>query len=148
MILTGKEIINQVKEKNITIKPFDEQNINPDSYDISLGNYIYCYEDSDLDAFKKNRVKKIEIGKNGYKLKKNKFYFSYSAETISTNMFVPMLHSKSGIARIGLFVHITADLMNVGHNGKVLLQLYPTNDVIVYPNQKIGQVSFWMVEKE
>ena len=148
MILTGKEIINQVKEKNITIKPFDEQNINPDSYDISLGNYIYCYEDSDLDAFKKNRVKKIEIGKNGYKLKKNKFYFSYSDETISTNMFVPMLHSKSGIARIGLFVHITADLMNVGHNGKVLLQLYPTNDVIVYPNQKIGQVSFWMVEKE
>lgn len=148
MILTGKEIINQVKEHNIKIKPFDEQNINPDSYDISIGRYIYCYEDSDLDALKKNKIKKIEIGKNGYTLKKNKFYFSYSAETISTNMFVPMLHSKSGIARIGLFVHITADLMNVGHNGKVLLQLYPTNDVIVYPNQKIGQVSFWMVEKE
>ena len=59
-----------------------------------------------------------------------------------------MLHSKSGIARIGLFVHITADLLNVGHKGRVLLQLYPTNDTKVYHKQRIGQISFWMIEKE
>ena len=131
MILTGKEILNQIKDNNIKIEPFIEENINPDSYDISIGNYIYCYENDTIDS-----------------VKKNKFYYSYSNERIYTNKYVPMLHSKSGIARIGLFVHITADLLNVGHKGRALLQLYPTNDTKVYPKQRIGQISFWMIEKE
>lgn len=148
MILTGKEILNQIKDNNIKIEPFNEENINPDSYDISLGSYIYCYENNTIDSLKNNKIKKIIIKDEGYILEKNKFYFSYSNEKINTNKYVPMLHSKSGIARIGLFVHITADLLNVGHNGRVLLQLYPTNNTKVYPKQKIGQISFWMMEKE
>lgn len=148
MILTGKEILNQIKDNNIKIEPFIEENINPDSYDISIGNYIYCYENDTIDSLKKNKIKKIRIKDDGYILEKNKFYFSYSNERIYTNEYVPMLHSKSGIARIGLFVHITADLLNVGHNGRALLQLYPTNDTKVYPKQRIGQISFWMIEEE
>ena len=148
MILTGKEILNQIKENNIKIEPFNGENINPDSYDISIGNYIYCYENDTIDSLKKNKITKIEIKEDGYILEKNKFYFSYSNEKIYTNKYVPVLHSKSGIARIGLFVHITADLLNVGHKGRALLQLYPTNDTKIYPKQRIGQISFWMIEEE
>ena len=43
MILTGSEITKQVKKKTITIKPFDLGCINPNSYNVELGDYLKVY---------------------------------------------------------------------------------------------------------
>ena len=40
MILTGQQIIEEVKKGTITIIPFIESNINPNSYNYRIGNYI------------------------------------------------------------------------------------------------------------
>lgn len=147
MVLTGNEIYKEIQNKNITIDPFRLEQLNPNSYDLCLGDQITFYDDGViLDVYKKNKLNKVNLDEDGYVLKKNKLYIAESLEKINVKNAVPRLHSKSGIARLGLFVHITADLLSVGHNGKVTFQLYPSLDVKVYKGLRIGQVSFWMVQ--
>ena len=43
MILSGKKISEEVKNKKITIEPFDINDINPNSYNYTLDNYVYVY---------------------------------------------------------------------------------------------------------
>lgn len=66
-----------------------------------------------------------------------------SKEKIQTEYFVPLLHNRSGVARKGLFTHITADLLQINHNGHVLIQLFALSDTIIYPEQIVSQISFW-----
>jgi dCTP deaminase len=40
MILTGKEIIQEINSQNITIKPFTLKQVNPNSYNYRLSEYI------------------------------------------------------------------------------------------------------------
>jgi dCTP deaminase len=45
---------------------------------------------------------------------------------------------------MGLFVHCTADLIDIGSFGNVTFQLYSTLPIKVYPGMLIGQVTFWV----
>lgn len=143
MILSGNKIIEEYSKGNIRIVPFDYNSVNPDSYDLSLGDSVYAYDDGVIDSRSPSSAKKILIPNEGIELKKGKFYFAYAKEAVSSDMFVPMLHNKSGVARKGLFTHITADLQQLHSDGNILLQLYPINDIIIFKNQKIIQISFW-----
>ena len=42
-MLTGSEILKQQKKGNINISPFDEERINPNSYNLSLSNELCVY---------------------------------------------------------------------------------------------------------
>ena len=53
MILSGKKIIEEVENKKIIIHPFNIDDINPNSYNYTLDDYIKVYEDDVLDAKKK-----------------------------------------------------------------------------------------------
>ncbi len=144
MILTGEEIKKQVKKGNIIIKPFNPENITTNSYDITLGEDYLVYTDKILDSAKENKYKIKKIPKKGLLLKKGDFVLGHSKEIIGSKKFVPLIHAKSGIARLGLFVHITADLIDIGSIGNTTFQFYATRDIRLYSNMLIGQVSFWV----
>ena len=57
MILSGQEIRNQLG-KNIVIDPFDEANLNPNSYNLTLHHELMTYEEVVLDMRKANRVRR------------------------------------------------------------------------------------------
>jgi dCTP deaminase len=146
MILTGTEIKKAVLNKHLIIYPFDEDNINPNSYNISIGNSVLCYpEGITLDTNCDCLPVEYTISKYGMVLKKNKFYFAMSKETVCSDYYVPILHNRSGVARKGLFTHITADLQQLHHNGKIMLQLLPYADTVIYPYLQIAQLSFWVI---
>ena len=48
MILSGKEILKR-KNQDIIIEPFNENQINPNSYNLRLHNELMVYENSPLD---------------------------------------------------------------------------------------------------
>jgi dCTP deaminase len=144
MILTGEEIKKQVKKGNIIIKPFNLKNITTNSYDLTLGEDYLFYTDKILDPARENKYKIKKIPKNGLLLRKGDFILGHSKEIIGSKKFVPLIHAKSGIARLGLFVHITADIIDIGSIGNTTFQLYATRNVKIYPNMLIGQVSFWV----
>jgi dCTP deaminase len=144
MILTGNEIIKQVNEKNIIITPFDTKQITTNTYDLKLGNKYLVYAEEILDPSKPNKYKIKSIPEKGLLLKPGDFILGHSNEIVGSKKFVPIIHAKSGIARLGLFVHVTADLIDIGSIGNITFQLYATLPVKIYPNMLIGQVSFWV----
>ena len=57
MILSGKEILKR-KDKDIIIDPFNENQINPNSYNLKLHNELMVYENIPLDMKQNNIAKK------------------------------------------------------------------------------------------
>lgn len=143
MILTGQEILKQVNNDQIKITPFNKEAITTNAYDVKLGTKLLKYTDEVLDPKKEPNFEIIELTEEGYTLKPGEFLLATTAEKVGSNSFVCKLHSKSGTARKGLFVHITADLIELGTYGTLSLQLYATLPVTIYPNQDIAQITFW-----
>ena len=52
MILTGYEIEKQHKEGAIVIEPFCKDQLNPNSYDLRLGDKLLIYDEAELSPKK------------------------------------------------------------------------------------------------
>lgn len=146
MILSGDKIIKEVKRKKIIIEPFDINSINPNSYNYTLDDYIKVYEENILDVRKENKVKIIKIPDDGLTLYPNKLYLGCTKEIIGSDYYVPTITGRSSTGRLGLFVQITSDLVDIGYKGKLTLQFCATQPVKIYKGMKIGQVMFWKVD--
>lgn len=145
MILSGKEIIKQVNNGKIDIRPFNTNNINPNSYNYTLDKYIKVYTKNELDAKEMNDTRTMEIPEEGMILEPNKIYLGCTNEIIGSDHYVPILTGRSSTGRLGLFVHITSDLVDIGFHGKLTLQFHATQPVRIYPGMTIGQVTFWRI---
>ena len=148
MILSGKEIFKYVKSNDILIKPFDENRINPNSYNLTLHNEMLMYDCDVLDMKKQNPTKKITIPKNGFLLEPNNLYLGRTNEFTSTNKFVPMLEGRSSTGRLGLFIHVTAGFGDIGFSGYWTLEMFCVKPIIIYPNVEICQIYYHMIHGE
>ena len=143
LILTGKEIEHQHALGAIRISDFSRSRLSPNSYDLTLGDTLLRYAQDTLDPRIQNETELITIPPDGYKVNGGSFLVATCAEEIGSEQFVPLLHGKSGLARLGLFTHITADLLHLGFFGHPTLQIYSVLPVIIYARMPIAQVSFW-----
>jgi dCTP deaminase len=146
LILTGSEITRQVGLGRIKISNFDPAKVSTNSYDLALGPTVIEYKEDILDPKKDNLHSVDQIPPDGLAMPKNKFLLGESTERVGSDHFVPIIHAKSGTARLGLFVHITADLIDIGSYGKVTFQLYSTLPITLRVGWLIAQVSFWVPE--
>lgn len=141
MILSGKEILKQIG-KEIIIEPFDENRINPNSYNLSLANELLVYENSDLDMKKPNPTYKITIPEDGLLLEPNKLYLGRTNEFTKTDSYVPMLEGRSSTGRLGLFIHVTAGFGDIGFAGYWTLEIFCVQPIKIYPNVEICQIYY------
>lgn len=148
MILTGKEIIKCVKEGSITISPFNEKDIQANSYDFHIDSTLKVYKANVLDARGKNEMKEVTITNEGLLLEPDQIYIGKTQEIIGSNEYVPIIKGRSSIGRLGIFVNITADLIDLGSIKQCTLMLNPVLPVKIYPNMNIGQVTFWSIKGE
>lgn len=65
MILTQNDILKNINKGNIKIDPFDKRRLNPNSYNLSLGNKLLRYKDIILDPKIDNPVEEIIIPEDG-----------------------------------------------------------------------------------
>lgn len=143
MILTGKSIEEFVSSGDISISPFSPKHVTTNSYDLTLGNKFIRYTEKIMDPKRENQHDVIECGPEGIMLHKGDFLLAHSVEKLGSKKYVPIIHAKSSIARMGLFVHVTADLIDIGSFGCVTFQLHSTLPIRLFPGMKIGQVTFW-----
>ncbi len=148
MILTGEAIAGEFLAGRIAIEPFTPQQLNTNSYDLTLGSHYLYYLDEVIDPAQPSAYCSEPIPEQGLLLKPGQFVLAASAEQVGSKYFVPILHAKSSTARCGLFVHITADLIDIGSFGQLTLQLYATLPIRIYPGMLIAQVSFWQPQGE
>ena len=145
-MITGQEILKRVVKGDIVIEPFNPVNINPNSYNITLGGELMVYTGRTLDVKKQNKTKVIQIPENGIVLKPGRLYLGVTQEWTETYNLVPKIEGRSSIGRLGLFIHITAGFGDIGFCGRWTLELVATKRVRVYAGMKIGQLSYYLPE--
>lgn len=145
MILTAQEIQKQVKKRDIIITPFDKTCLKPNSYIYHLGSKLVEVIDVG-DRKRKPKTKEFTIPKKGYILKPNKLYLATTVEKIGSKKFVTSLIGRNRIAKLGMFLQITADLGQLGKAHKWTLEIKVVKKLRIYPNMEIGQVLFWQTK--
>ena len=144
MILSGHEIRNQLGQ-NIVIDPYDERNLNPNSYNLTLHDELMTYEEVVLDMRKANRVRRINIPPEGLVLSPHQLYLARTIERTETYDLVPMIEGRSSIGRLGLFVHVTAGFGDVGFCGYWTLEMFAVQQIRIYPHVPICQIFYHQV---
>lgn len=140
MILTGNKIKEEFKAGNIVIKPFSEDQINPNSYNYRLGSTIKVFSGFDD---KKSSFEEIVIPEEGYVLEPGKMYLATTKEVIGSSKYAMSLIGRSSMGRYGLFLQVSANLGHTTSEHKWTLEIVATLPIRLYPGMIIGQVSFW-----
>lgn len=149
MILTGKEIAEQKKKGNIIISPWDDKNINPNSYNLHLHDELVVYNRDLLDMKWDNPYTTIKIPETGYILKPGQLYLARTEEyTETTGNLVPMLEGRSSIGRLGLFVHVTAGFGDTGFRGYWTLEMHCVKPIRIYPHIGVCQIYYHTTKGE
>jgi dCTP deaminase len=141
MILSG-DAIRQRLGSDIIIDPFDESQLNPNSYNLTLHNELMVYEELVLDMAKANLVRRIAVPDEGLTLSPNQLYLGRTIERTVTHNLVPQIEGRSSIGRLGLFVHVTAGFGDVGFAGYWTLEMFAVQPVRVYPGVPICQIFY------
>jgi dCTP deaminase len=148
MILTGSEIVEQRRQGRIRIEPFYPEQVSPNSYDFRLGDTLETYARELLDFNADNPKVTIVIPDEGLVLRTDRIYLAATEELIGSDHFAAIVHARSSVARMGLFVHVTADLIDIGTYDRWILQLHAVQPVRIFRGMRIGQVTFWSVSGE
>lgn len=142
-MLTGEEIIKAVQEKKIIIEPFDLNNVNPNSYNLTLADELLVYEDDILDCKKENKTRVIKIPKEGYTLSPSNLYLARTNEHTESEEYVPQIIGRSSAGRIGLSVHLSAGSGAVGFKGTWTLSIKCMAPTKIYPGMELVQIYYF-----
>lgn len=148
MILTGPEIEREVSRGLIIIEPFERSRLNPNSYNVCLSSTVTVYDDYILDAARENKTSMIEVSEEGLVLSPDRIYLGATIEKIGSPEYVPIVRARSSTARLGVFVHVTADLIDLGYVGQLTLQLHAVQKARLYAGMEIAQITFWKTQGE
>jgi len=145
VILTGPEIYKRLEKGEIVIDPFNEDQLNPNSYNLRLHSELMKYDlqrPFKLDPKVEHPTYKFSIPEEGQCLRKGELYLGRTVEFTSTFDCAPSIEGRSSLARLGLNVHISAGFGDVGFCGHWTLEIVPTYDTIIYPNMEICQIFY------
>lgn len=157
MILTGLEIKKQRELNNINIYPYNETNLGPNSYDVTLHQTLVTYDVPSigyLDMKAINKTNSINIPPEGVVLWPGKLYLGSTVESAISHKYVPLLEGRSSIGRLGIKTHITAGFGDIGwgyditpdkivcNNARWTLELEVAHPIRIYAGVKIAQVYF------
>lgn len=140
MILTGKEIIKEVSNGNITIQPFNFIQINPNSYNYRLSKTIKVFKNM---TGPKPVFREALIPKEGIVLEPRQLYLAHTLEVIGSKKYAMSLIGRSSLGRLGLFLQVSANLGHTTSEHQWTLELVATQKIRLYSNMLIGQISFW-----
>ena len=144
MILTGEAIQIEVTEGNIEIDPWNDKQLNSDSYDVRLGNEVLTYDFAEVpyDVREEPRTKREKITEHGYVIRSGVGYLMSTFERVKSNMYVPQIDGKSSIGRLFISVHQTAGRGDRGFDGNFTLEVTTIYPIRVFAGMRIAQVYF------
>ncbi len=141
MILSKSKILKEIN-KSIFIYPFKEEQLNSNSYNLLISDELLVYSCVSLDMKVDNPYKKIIIPEEGYMLQPGELYLASTFERTKTLKYIPKIEGRSSVARLGLFVHISASLGEAGFDGHWTLELSCIKPLKIYPHVPICQIYF------
>lgn len=159
--LSGPEIIYRVSTGDIAIEPFHLDQVNPNSYNLTLGRTLLVYRRPSrlsrawrhlrgdpwcLDMMQDNPTRLLEIPDGGRILWPGHLYLGATQEYTATEKFVPVIEGRSSVGRLGLCVHVTAGFGDHGFAANWVLELTTVYPLRVYHDVEICQIVYGTLE--
>ena len=151
MVLSDATIVRALAEGRIEIDPYDEGLLQPSSVDIRVDRFFRVFHNNrypfiDVKVEQEELTELVEVdGDNPFVLHPGEFVLGSTLERIRlSNDLVARLEGKSSLGRLGLLIHSTAGFIDPGWDGHVTLELSNVANlpITIYPEMKIGQISF------
>ena len=151
MVLSDRTIRRLLEEGRIGIDPFDESLIQPSSVDVRVDRYFRVFHNNrypfiDVREEQEDLTELVEVEDDSpFVLHPGEFVLGSTLERVTLpDDLVARLEGKSSLGRLGLLIHSTAGFIDPGWDGHVTLELANVANlpITVYPEMKIGQLSF------
>lgn len=151
MVLSDRDIREEIQRGRIVIEPLDWHCLQPASIDVHLDNKFRVFRNSrypyiDVRREMEDLTELVVIeGDNPFVLHPNEFVLGSTLECVTLpDDIVARLEGKSSLGRLGLLIHSTAGYVDPGWEGHLTLELSNVANlpITLYYGMKIGQISF------
>lgn len=153
MVLTDKKIRELVKKEELIV-PFNESNLQSESYDVTIGTEItelskeiHCIDISKQETVD-NIYINIDISENGYIISPKQYLLVSLRETLKVPDDITVhLRPKTRYTRLGLLV--TDQHCNSTFSGHLRIGLFNATEypIHIYPDYTIAQLVFEELEE-
>ena len=149
MLLSDRDIKEQVSAKRVGIEPFDPAMVQPSSVDVRLDRVFRVFENhkySEIDPSieQPELTRELEVAADEhFILHPGEFVLASTYEVITLpDDIAGRLEGKSSLGRLGLLTHSTAGFIDPGFSGHITLELSNVANLPVklFPGMKIGQL--------
>jgi dCTP deaminase len=151
MLLSDRDIREQLETGRVGLDPLDLGMIQPSSIDVRLDKYFrlfdnhkYAFIDPAEDQPELTQLVEIQDGEP-FILHPGEFVLGSTYELVTLpDDIAARLEGKSSLGRLGLLTHSTAGFVDPGFSGHVTLELsnVATLPIKLWPGMKIGQLCF------
>lgn len=145
MILSDKTIKSFLQNGTLSISPLEDDQIQPASVDIRLGNTFSIVEDSSTGILTfTNKIAYKEMQAETYLLLPGQFVLATTKEYISLpDDLTAFVEGRSSLGRMGLFIQ-NAGWVDPGFSGEITLELFNANRCAIelQAGRRIGQLVF------
>lgn len=151
MILSDRDIKEQLRSGRIIIDPLATNAVQPSSVDLRIDCHFRVFRNHTLGLIdvKQNLAELTELVEvtedDPFILHPGEFVLGSTLERIVVPTdLVARLEGKSSLGRLGLLIHSTAGFVDAGWDGQLTLELSNVANlpITLYPGMKIGQISF------
>lgn len=145
MILSDKTIMRMLEEKSMVIEPLTEEQIQPASVDIRLGNTFSVVDDTPSGIITlESRINYKTITADTYLILPGQFVLATTMEyfELPDNM-TAFVEGRSSLGRMGLFIQ-NAGWVDPGFKGEITLELFNANRCAIElrAGRRVGQLVF------
>ena len=154
MILSDRDIRTAIAAGDIGIDPFDVRDVQPSSVDLHVDRFFRTFHNArhpfiDVKLPMDDLTEVVEVKEEeAFILHPGEFVLGSTMEYVKLpDNLVARLEGKSSLGRLGLLIHSTAGYVDPGFEGHLTLELSNVANlpITIYPNMKIGQISFFQL---
>lgn len=157
MIFSDRTIKEAIADGRIEVDPYLEDYVQPSSIDLRVDRFFRVFENHrypqiDPKADQPDLTTQVEVNDgDSFVLHPGEFVLGSTFERVRLgNDVVARLEGKSSLGRLGLLIHSTAGFVDPGFDGYLTLELSNVANlpIAIYPEMKIGQISFYQMTTE
>lgn len=145
MILSDRTIRDMIAEKTLKISPLSEEQIQPASVDIRLGNTFSIVDDTPSGIITlDSEIKYKTITADKYLILPGQFVLATTMEFFELpDDLTAFVEGRSSLGRMGLFIQ-NAGWVDPGFKGEITLELFNANRCAIEltAGRRVGQLVF------
>jgi dCTP deaminase len=149
LILSDRDLREEIAAGRLIIEPFDPTMVQPSSVDLHVDSKFRIFANTrypyiDVKKRMEDLTELVEVAPGEpFILHPGEFVLGSTLEHVQLpDNLVARLEGKSSLGRLGLLIHSTAGFVDAGWSGHLTLELSNVANlpITIYPGMKIGQL--------